>query len=124
MTDLHRHCEAAGRGSPVRHLQNAGVQIFPLRIDTLNQPNFFGPGPRLKLLFPRNCIHHGRVHFKVNQQVNPIPMGKPGRERVLMLPYALNEIGSHAHIQRAVRLTGQDVNGWLHLFAQSGVPPS
>jgi len=102
-------------------LQQALVQIVPSRIHRLNQGHFFCPRPGLELLFTADRVQHGRVQFKINQRVNAVLLGETRRQIILVLPDALNQVGRHADIQRATRLTGQNIDGGLHWLWVGGV---
>ena len=95
-------------------LQQARIEVMPRRVALLYQRNFFHARPSLELFFTTDGVIHGCMHFKIHQGMNPILLGKPLHQIVLVLPDALNQIGCHAHVKRAPSMAGQNVDGGLH----------
>jgi len=101
-------------------LKQTRVQIVPIWIHSLNQGHFFRPRSGLELLFTADGVVHGGVQFKINQRVNAVLLSETRDQIIFVLPYARDQVGSHADIQRATRLTGQDINGGLHKLLDLG----
>jgi len=79
-------------------------QIHPIRVRSVNQVDLPRAVPILQLLLPRNrCLHRAK-NLKMHQSVNCIFGNMSRRQTVTMLRQALEQVGSHADVQRTIKL--------------------
>jgi hypothetical protein len=89
------------------------IQIAPRRVCGLDQIEFPRTTPVLDGLLARDGRFHRLVRLEPDQRMNAVFLREPFRKIVLVLPNALNKIGGHADIKRAVSAAGEDVDAWL-----------
>ncbi len=95
-------------------------QIHPLWILRFNQIDLPRAVPVFQLLLARYSIFNIIKYFKTNETMNSIFGRVTGRKVVAVLVKALQQIGSHANIQRPMRLASQYIDARLLGFPHSG----
>jgi|GEM_PF-1812744 len=106
-------CLNPGTESSKGASNNVVVQIAPLRIHGFDERKFPGAAPFLDCFLASNGRRHRLVWFEPDQGMNTVFLGKTFHEVVLVLPNALNKVGSYARVERAVSATGKDIDAWL-----------
>ena len=75
----------------------------------LDELEFPGTVPFLKLLFAHDCRGHVLMHLKIHQGVYPVRLGESFDQAMFVLPNTFPQIAGDADVQRAVAFTGKDV---------------
>lgn len=57
-----------------------------------------------------DCIGNFLVDFVVNKTMHTILFGKSIHQVMLMLIYPFNEVGSHANVERTIRLACENID--------------
>ena len=86
-----------------------GAQVFPRRILRHNQRYLFEPRVPLDLLLARNRAVNAGISLEINQPVNFVVGGEPGKYMLFVLSHPLLQIAGHSRVQ-GFRTVGQDVN--------------
>jgi hypothetical protein len=95
-------------------------QIGPMRIDIVDKIDFPRTMPVFQLLFAGYGTSHVAQHLKMDKPVHAIFGGKSVSMFIAMLIHALNEIGRHANIDRAVISARQHIDAGLLFFSHRG----
>ena len=120
----HRHPELVSgsigrfvfpkRGKPQPH-----GKISPMRVFVQNQVNFPRAMPVFELfLSPDRRIHFAK-YFKMNQPIDLIFGGEPGRYSITMLPNSRDQVGRDANVERAKRLARKDIDARLFFLSHA-----
>ena len=86
------------------------IQIPPLRIYLLNQPDLPRALPLLDLLLTDDGVADVGMLFKIHQAMDLILPGKALPHIGFMLPDALYQLAGDAGVERAVSSAGEDVD--------------
>jgi len=84
-----------------------------LRIHGLHESKLPGAVPPLDGLLSTDGCLHGCMNFESEQDMRTILLGKLFHEIVLVLPNALNQIGSCARVECSVSAAGENINAGL-----------
>jgi hypothetical protein len=74
------------------------IQISPLRILLLNQPQLPLSSPFFALLFSRYCAFSAVMYFVEHQSLNPILLSESFDHMMFVLPDPLDQIGSNSSV--------------------------
>ena len=88
-------------------------QVRPMRVVFVDEVDLPLPMPAFELLFAQDCRVHVTEPFEMNEGVNTVLRSKSGNRIAAMLPDARDKIGSNPDVNRAVGLTGKDVDAGL-----------
>ncbi len=86
------------------------IQITPIRIDVLDQPQLPCPRPVFQGFLSRNGRCHGLVRLEPDQPMHAIAAGEACDEIVAVLPCTTRKIRGHTDVQRAVAATCEHVD--------------
>ncbi len=100
--------------------EQAFIQVEPVGVGGFDEGDFAISVARLELFFAGDGELHGGVLFKPDQDMHMVFAGEAFDQVVFVLPYALDQVTGHAHIQRAVASTGQQVHAGLLQEASQG----
>ena len=89
------------------------IQVSPLTVCGLDQIKLPRPTPVLDCFLTRNGRFHCLVRLEPDQGMNTVFLRKAFRKIILVLPNALNQIGSHADVERPIALAGEDIDAGL-----------
>ena len=115
--------QSRGLGSAdIQALNNLFIQIPPIRVLLLDEPQLPTTAPFLQLLLALNGRFGGFASLVVNELIDAIPRGESGDFLLFVLPDAARQVGSDPYIQDAVAPVANNVNaeGFVHSF---GFPP-
>ena len=96
-----------------RRQPQAHRQVRPMRVALIDQVDLPWAVPVLKLFFAQDCRFHLAEQFEMDEPMNTVARGMSGQRIVAVLPKPSDQVGSHANIQRPVKLTGQNVDARL-----------
>ena len=83
-------------------MRDLPVEVRPIRVLFLDQPDFPRPIPPFELLLARDCDIYIFVRFEPDQPVNAIFLGEALHNIVRMLPRAMKHIIRHTDVECAV----------------------
>ena len=115
--------QSRGLGSAgIQTSNNLFIQIPPIRVLLLDEPQLPTTAPCLQLLLTLNGGFGGFAGLVVNELIDAISGGETGDFLLFMLPDAARQVGGYPNVQGAVASVGNNVNaeGFVHSF---GFPP-
>jgi hypothetical protein len=86
------------------------VQIAPIGILSLDQPQLPGPIPSFDLFLACDRFVHIIVRFVSHEHVHGVPLGEAFDDAVLVLPSSADQIRGYARVKRAVPFASQNIN--------------
>jgi hypothetical protein len=108
MTLARMSCPSASVGHPLPG--NLIIQIFPLRVHLIDEPQLPCAIPLLQLFLARNCGQWCCSDFVPHQLMDIVLFGEALDGVGFVFPYAANEIICNADVECAVAFTGKDVD--------------
>ena len=123
-SNLPRHPELVSGSIAPPTLKHRGEtkahpKVLPVRVGLLDQVDLPLSVPVLELLFARDRSDHIAVHFKPDQPLDAVPLGKSRQDAFAVLPKPGHKVGRDANVERAARLAGEYVNARIS-FARHG----
>ena len=91
-------------------------QIRPMRVALIDQIDLPLPMPALQLLLAQNRRLHLAEQFEMDEAMDRVARGEPGKRIIAMLPHSRDEVGRHADIQSPVMPARKDIGARLTLF--------
>jgi hypothetical protein len=76
-------------------------QVFPDRIEALNQPNLFRAAPAFQLLLAGDGLMYVIERLEVNQPMTAILLAEAFENMVLVLPDASIDVAAYADVEYA-----------------------
>ena len=112
---LNRHPELVSGSTPplarsYRRQTKSNGQIDPLRVFGANEVYFPRPMPVFQLLLALNRALHITKHFKMDKPIDRIFRGMSGHYIIAVLVKTLEQVRSHADVERPMRLARKNVN--------------
>src|SRR5215218_11415704 len=95
-----------GSGSAVQRL----IQIGPLRVHLLNEPDFSVAPPLLDVLLTRDRLVDALVNFVPDQPIHAVAGGEAGDGFGFVLPHAAGQVVGDTEVERAVPPGGETVD--------------
>ena len=92
-------------------------QVSPMRVSLVDQIDLPRAVPVLELLFASDSALHVAEHLEMNEAVDMVFGGMPGKCIVAMLPQPAEKVGRYADVERAVELARKDVDARVAFFA-------
>jgi hypothetical protein len=86
------------------------VEITPLGILAMNEPDFPGARPMFEVLFPLNGGQNRFMMLDVNELVQSIPLAEAFDQALAMFPRTAGQISGDADLQHAIGTVGHDVD--------------
>jgi hypothetical protein len=99
------------------------VQVAPIWIVQLDEPDFPSTRPALECLLPSDSGQDQVMSFGINQPVQTVAIDEIGPAPLPMLPCTTLNIRGHADIERAMRPVRQDVDPPPFHFGIISYPP-
>src|ERR1051325_6888401 len=87
-----------------------GIEVVPVRIAFLNQPNLPVAPPILELLLACDCVGRIIIGLEPYELIDAITRAETADRLALMLVRAADKIVCDAVVKRAVLLAGEDVD--------------
>ena len=116
-----RHPELVSRSIPrfarqKRRQPQPDRKINPVRVALINQVDFPGTMPALKLFFAQDSRFHFSKQFEVNQSVDAISACETRQGRIAVPPKPGDQIRRYTNVKRAVMPARKDVDAGLAFF--------
>jgi hypothetical protein len=90
-------------------LGNLWIEVVPIRIQLLNEPNFPCPIPSLETLFAEVCSRNVAVLFEIDQPMNVIFFREAICETHFMFVDPPHQVVGHTDVERAPNSAGENV---------------
>jgi hypothetical protein len=83
------------------HLSQGGIQVDPMRVFLLNQPDLPVTLPILDSLFAKYGRFHGFMKFEPYEPMHVISVGETLHDVIFVPPDALDQVARNSDVKRA-----------------------